>query len=436
MLEEFQKHIKANFQNLVQGKFLLACSGGLDSVVLVDLCVKSKLDFAIAHCNFNLRGGASNGDEKFVQGIALSNGIKFFVTNFDTIGYVKNNKVSVQVGARELRYRWFAEVMHENDIKTLVTAHHVDDSLETFLINLSRGTGIDGLSGIPEKTDTLSRPLLRFSRSQILEYAELLNLKWREDASNADTKYLRNKIRHKIVPLLKDLNPSFLKNFTKTQEYLSESAVLVDAHISELKSRLFQEKEGVVRISAQALLDLKPVSVYMHALFKTYGFTEWNDVENLVSAMSGKEIHSKTHRLLKDREFLLLTEIQKDTDDKDCYNVQEGQAEIVEPISIKIESVNELSEKNQNTLYVAKKALKYPLTIRKWKNGDYFYPLGMQGKKKLSKFFKDEKVDVVSKERQWLLCSGEDVVWVIGRRADERFKVNEDTSDILKFTLN
>ncbi|MUH37183.1 tRNA lysidine(34) synthetase TilS [Zobellia amurskyensis] len=436
MLEEFQKHIEANFQNLVQGKFLLACSGGLDSVVLVDLCVKSKLDFAIAHCNFNLRGGASNGDEKFVQGIALSNGIKFFVTNFDTIGYVKNNKVSVQVGARELRYRWFAEVMHENDIKTLVTAHHVDDSLETFLINLSRGTGIDGLSGIPEKTDTLSRPLLRFSRSQILEYAESQNLKWREDASNADTKYLRNKIRHKIVPLLKDLNPSFLKNFTKTQQYLSESAVLVDAHILELKSRLFQEKEGVVRISVQALLDLKPVSVYMHALFKAYGFTEWNDVENLVSAMSGKEIHSKTHRLLKDREFLLLTEIQKDTDAEDCYSVQEGQAEIVEPISIKIESVNELSEKNQNTLYVAKKALKYPLTIRKWKNGDYFYPIGMQGKKKLSKFFKDEKVDVVSKERQWLLCSGEDVVWVIGRRADERFKVNEDTSDILKFTLN
>ena len=435
MLEEFQKHIEANFQNLVKTKFLLACSGGLDSVALVHLCVRCKLDFAIAHCNFNLRGEASNGDEKFVQELASSNDIQFFATNFDTISYIEKNKVSVQVGARELRYRWFAEVMRKNDIKTLVTAHHVDDSLETFLINLSRGTGIDGLSGIPEKTETLSRPLLRFSRSQVLEYAKSQNLKWREDATNADTKYLRNKIRHEIVPLLKDLNPSFLKNFTKTQEHLSESAALIDAHVLELKSRLFQEKEGVIRIPTQALLDLNPISAHIHALFKVYGFTEWDDVKNLITAMSGKEIYSKTHRLLKDREFLLLTQVSEKVD-TEFYTISEEQTEVLEPIHITIESADSLSSKGLHTLYVDKKALKYPLTIRKWKNGDYFYPLGMQGKKKLSKFFKDEKIDVVSKERQWLLCSGEDVVWIIGRRADERFKVKEDTSDILKFILN
>ncbi|WP_354668196.1 tRNA lysidine(34) synthetase TilS [Zobellia uliginosa] len=419
---------------MLKSKFLLACSGGLDSVVLVDLCSKSKLDFAIAHCNFNLRGEASNGDEAFVRELSLLNDKKFYITNFDTIGYVKKNKVSIQVGARELRYDWFAKIMQENDIGTLVTAHHIDDSVETFLINLSRGTGIDGLTGIPEKTDTLSRPLLRFSRSQILEYAQSQKLRWREDASNADTKYLRNKIRHEIVPLLKDLNPSFLKNFTKTQDYLSESAALIDSQVKELKSRLFKGDTGVIRISIAELLKLEPVSAYIHALFKSYGFTEWNDVENLLSAMSGKKIYSKTHRLVKDREFLLLTEVKEEADAQ--YQVLDGQMEILEPVQLKIETVNDLSVKNKNTLYIDKKALKYPLTIRKWKNGDYFYPLGMKGRKKLSKFFKDEKIDVVSKEQQWLLCSGEEVVWIIGRRADERFKVTENTSDILKFTLN
>jgi len=434
VLEEFHEHIVTNFQNVLKSKFLLACSGGLDSVVLVDLCSKSKLDFAIAHCNFNLRGEASNGDEAFVRELSLLNDKKFYITNFDTIGYVKKNKVSIQVGARELRYDWFAKIMQENDIGTLVTAHHIDDSVETFLINLSRGTGIDGLTGIPEKTDTLSRPLLRFSRSQILEYAQSQKLQWREDASNADTKYLRNKIRHEIVPVLKDLNPSFLKNFIKTQDYLSESAAMIDSQVKELKSRLFREDTGVIRISIAELLKLEPVSAYIHALFKGYGFTEWNDVENLLSAMSGKEIYSKTHRLVKDREFLLLTEVKEEADAQ--YQVLDGQMEILEPVQLKIETVNDLSAKNKNTLYIDKKALKYPLTIRKWKNGDYFYPLGMKGRKKLSKFFKDEKIDVVSKEQQWLLCSGEEVVWIIGRRADERFKVTENTSDILKFTLN
>ncbi|MGP1993620.1 tRNA lysidine(34) synthetase TilS [Zobellia laminariae] len=434
MLEEFQKHIEINFQNLIKDKFLLACSGGLDSTVLVDLCAKSKLDFTIAHCNFNLRGDASNVDEEFVRNLAAHNDKIFLVTNFDTTGYVEENKVSIQIGARELRYRWFAEMMRKNDIKTLVTAHHVDDSLETFLINLSRGTGIDGLTGIPEKTDTVSRPLLRFSRSQILEYAQSQKLQWREDASNADTKYLRNKIRHEIVPLLKDLNPSFLKNFTKTQDYLSESAALIDSQVKELKSRLFQENNGIVRISIAELLKLEPISPYIHAFFRDYGFTEWNDVENLLSAMSGKEIHSKTYRLLKDREFLLLTKIKEESDVQ--FLVKEEQTEVLEPIQLKIETVHDLSIKNKRTLYIDKKALKYPLTIRKWKNGDYFYPLGMKGRKKLSKFFKDEKVDVVAKEQQWLLCSGEEVVWVIGRRADERFKVTKNTSEILKFTLN
>ncbi|MDO6808189.1 tRNA lysidine(34) synthetase TilS [Zobellia galactanivorans] len=434
MLEEFKKHIEDQFTELVDNRFLLACSGGVDSVVLLHLCARLNLDFAVAHCNFNLRGAESDADEGLVRDLAKKHKVKIYVTRFDTKSYSTQNKVSIQVAARELRYRWFSEIMDREGIKTLVTAHHADDSLETFLINLSRGTGIDGLTGIPVKSHNLSRPLLHFTTEWILSYARAESLVWREDASNADTKYLRNKIRHEIVPALKELNPAFLANFQKTQNYLSQTALVLEQHISDLKSQLFEETAGVTRISVAKLLQLKPVSTYLYLLFKPYGFTEWNDVENLLSAMSGKQIQSKDYRLVKDRDYLLL--VAKEAPDVNEYHIDEGDTVVSEPVSLKIEKVGEYVKSDLNTLYIDKKALKYPLTIRKWKKGDYFYPLGMTGKKKLSKYFKDEKVDVVSKEAQWLLCSGDAIVWVIGRRADERFKVSEHTSDIIKITLN
>ncbi|MBU3025709.1 tRNA lysidine(34) synthetase TilS [Zobellia galactanivorans] len=434
MLEEFKKHIEDQFTELVDDRFLLACSGGVDSVALLHLCARLDLDFAVAHCNFNLRGAESDADEGLVRDLAKKHKVKIYVTRFDTKSYSTQNKVSIQVSARELRYRWFSEIMDREGIKTLVTAHHADDSLETFLINLSRGTGIDGLTGIPVKSHNLSRPLLHFTREWILSYARAESLVWREDASNADTKYLRNKIRHEIVPALKELNPAFLANFQKTQNYLSQTALVLEQHISDLKSRLFEEDGGVTRVSIVELSGLTPVSTYLYLLFKPYGFTEWNDVENLLSAMSGKEVRSKDYRLVKDREYLLL--VAKEAPDVNEFHIDEGDAMVSEPVSLKIEKVDEYVKSDLNTLYIDKKALKYPLTIRKWKKGDYFYPLGMTGKKKLSKYFKDEKVDVVSKEAQWLLCSGDAIVWVIGRRADERFKVSEHTSDIIKITLN
>ncbi|SIS68316.1 tRNA(Ile)-lysidine synthase [Zobellia uliginosa] len=434
MLEEFKKHIEGQFTELVDNRFLLACSGGVDSVVLLHLCARVNLDFAVAHCNFNLRGAESDADEGLVRDLAKKYKVKIYVNHFDTKSYSSQNKVSIQIAARELRYRWFSEIMDREGIKTLVTAHHADDSLETFLINLSRGTGIDGLTGIPVKSHNLSRPLLHFTREWILSYARAESLVWREDASNADTKYLRNKIRHEIVPALKELNPAFLANFQKTQNYLSQTALVLEHHISDLKSRLFEDDGGVIRVSTVKLSRLRPVSTYLYLLFKPYGFTEWNDVENLLSAMSGKEVRSKDYRLVKDRDYLRL--VAKEAPDVNEFHIDEGDALISEPVSLKIEKVDEYVKSDLNTLYIDKKALKYPLTIRKWKKGDYFYPLGMTGKKKLSKYFKDEKVDVVSKEAQWLLCSGDAIVWVIGRRADERFKVSEHTSDIIKITLN
>ena len=402
-------------------------------MVLTDLCARCGMDFSLAHCNFQLRGAESDGDEKFVGYTAniLSN--KLYITHFDTIGYAQVNKVSVQMSARELRYPWFAEIMEKYGLKTLVTAHHADDNLETFLINLSRGTGIEGLTGIPERTDSIARPLLAFSREQIETYAKDRNIEWREDASNADTKYLRNSIRHQILPLLKALSPSFLDNFKHTQTYLAQTASIAADHILGLKKAIFREEGEIIKIPIAVFADLNPVKGYLYGLFYEYGFTEWNDVENLLTALSGKEVRSKTHRLVKDRDFLLLAEIK--SPENRTYQIQENQAEIEKPVKINIKMVDAITETGSHILYVAKNALKYPLVLRKWEKGDYFCPIGMKGSKKLSKFFKDEKMDVIAKENQWLLCSDGAIVWVVGKRADERFKVSESTDEIVKLEL-
>jgi tRNA(Ile)-lysidine synthase len=434
VLTDFKSHIKNNFSELQEKPFLLACSGGLDSVVLAHLCKACALDFSMAHCNFKLRGAESDSDEKFVVELAKKMSIKLFVTNFNTNTYVENNKVNVQIAARELRYGWFAELMQENGIETLVTAHHSDDNLETFLINLSRGTGMLGLMGIPSKTDTISRPLLAFSREQILNYAKAEKLEWVEDKSNADTKYLRNKIRHQIVPVLKELHPTFLKNFEMTQTYVMGSNAILNNHVELLKSRIFESYDDGFRISIEELSVLHPKKAYVYALFKEYGFTAWDDVLRLLNAMSGKEVRSKTHRLLKDRNYLLLEKLEAN-DAWGCFYIEKNQAEIDFPIHMIIKEVDSIKDTAEHILYVDKDSLKYPLVVRKWEKGDYFYPFGMEGKKKLSKYFKDEKIDIISKERQWLLCSADEIVWVVGRRADQRFSVSKETKRIVKLTI-
>ncbi|GAG70484.1 unnamed protein product, partial [marine sediment metagenome] len=418
MLEDFKKHIQNHFPRLLQDKFLLACSGGLDSVVLAHLCTQCELDFSLAHCNFKLRGEESDKDEKFVQELAKKLSKSFFTEDFETLDYAHDQKVSVQMAARNLRYEWFNGLMQQNNIKTLVTAHHADDNLETFIINLSRGTGIKGLTGIPSQKRNIVRPLLPFTRIQILEFANGSNLAWREDQSNAETKYLRNKIRHEIVPLLKELHPTFLANFSETQEFLKQIADISDNHIGQLKEDIFKEEGEVIRIKIESLLSLKPLEAHIHALFSAYGFTAWEDLQHLLKAMSGKEVRSRTHRLVKDRDFLLLTNIAENFQQE--FQITKKDTEIQFPIGLRISTVHSIEEVGPKVLYVDKETLKYPLTLRKWQKGDYFYPLGMGGRKKLSKYFKDEKVDVIAKEKQWLLCSGNDIIWVVEKRADDR----------------
>lgn len=402
-------------------------------MVLAHLCSLNKMDFSIVHCNFQLRGYESDMDAFFVEDLARKLGKKIYIKDFDTDSYVNINKVSLQMAARELRYRWFEELMKKNKIKTLVTAHHADDNLETFIINLSRGTGIKGLTGIPAKTSNISRPLLIFSRAQIMQFAEIKNISWREDHSNLDKKYLRNKIREDVIPRLRELHPGFLGNYEATRANLEGSAALLENYLAEIKQELFQQEDDLIRIPINSLLKLDPIKVYMYELFHQYGFKEWNDVVGLLTATSGKEIYSQTHRLLKDRQYLLLQPLHPSTVEK--FKIDAVSGTITKPINMKIDEVKAMGEQSKRILYVDKETLNHKLSIRKWEKGDYFYPFGMNGTKKVSKFYKDEKLDLISKEKQWLLCSGDAIVWIIGRRGDDRFKVTPKTKNILRFTI-
>ncbi len=433
MIEQFQAHIAESFPDLPKIRILVACSGGVDSVVLSHLCALSHYDFALAHCNFQLRGEESEQDALFVEKLADQLNVSFYIKIFETKLYAKESKQSIQVSARELRYRWFREIIKKEGFKRVLTAHHSDDALETFMINLSRGTGLAGLSGIPAHSSTVYRPLLNFSRDHIEAFAKNRKLKWREDSSNRESVYLRNKIRHELVPVLKELHPTFLQNFKKTQSNLQAVSDLLKTQVEEIKKELFEEGNGHQSIAIESLRKLEPLKAYLYMLFTDFGFTDWDSISDLLEARSGKQVRSATHRLIKDRDDLLLAGAEKKDDKTYFINPEPGVFE--HPISLIIDKVEAIEEVSDRILYVDKETLNHRLEIRKWRKGDYFYPLGMGGKKLVSKYYKDQKMNALEKEGQWLLFSGERLVWIIGRRADDRFKVGQKTKKILRIKL-
>ena len=439
MLEKFQNHINKNLNFLKESKLLIAISGGLDSVVLTHLCHKLKLDFALAHCNFNLRGKESDADESFVLQHAKDLNKECFIECFDTLAYAQENKLSTQMAARELRYNWFNELAEQLQFDYILTAHHADDNLETFLINLSRGTGIEGLTGIPEINENVVRPLLPFSREDIEQYARTENLHWREDSSNASTKYLRNKLRLEVIPKFKEVNPQLLQNFNKTIAHLQDSKVIIDDSIDAISNQVIEDiNDDNMNFNIAEIVKLSNPKAYLYELLKDYNFTQWNDIYDLLEAQSGKYVVSATHRLIKDRGCLLLSQLDKNVHSSavESYLIEESTKQFKTPLgTLFLETTKQLNKLNASTIYVDKEVLKFPLTVRQWQEGDYFYPFGMKGKKKLSKFFKDEKLFLIEKENVLLLCSGDDIVWVINRRPDDRFKVTESTKQILKIIL-
>ncbi len=436
MLQKFKSHIKDHLPFLFDKKLLVACSGGLDSMVLTHICHLLNFEIGIAHCNFGLRGDESDQDEKFVSEKADDLGVPFFVKNFETEKYSKKHKVSIQMAARTLRYDWFQELVLEHQYDYVLTAHHLDDNLETFLINLSRGTGIDGLTGIPEVNGICVRPLLQFSRNLISEFANKHTIIWREDSSNSSTKYIRNRLRHQVIPELMNINPKFLENFGTTIEHLKQADTFIKNQIDKIKKDVFEYIESdTIKIPIHKLWQYEDSRTYVYFLLKEYGFTAWDDIDQILTAQSGKQVFSPSHRLVKNREDLLLCPIIEDVSDR-IYKIPQEENMIIIPSGmIKLKEVSEVSDIDLKTIYVDKEKLKYPLIVRKWNKGDYFYPFGMKGKKKLSKYFKDEKLSLLAKERVWLLCSKDDIVWIINYRADDRFKISPKTKKILKVTI-
>jgi tRNA(Ile)-lysidine synthase len=435
MKNTLQNHIDTEIPFLKQKKLLLAVSGGLDSMVLLHLFKELKYEIAIAHCNFQLRGIESFGDQKFIQDYAEVHSIPIYVTQFDTIAFAKDYKLSTQVAARELRYNWFYELIEAENYDYVLTAHHADDNLETFLINLTRGTGLEGLTGIPEQNDKIIRPLLCFSRNEIDNYAKEQTISWREDSSNASDKYLRNKIRHHLIPVLKELNPSFITSFLKTESYLQESLAMVEDAAIMVYQQVAKEDGDLIHFDLVKLLQLPNYKSYLYQWLKEFGFTAWDDIYDLVESQSGKQIFTSGFRLLKDRDSLVLVPIEDSEIEEDFY-IDECQNEVKIPLNITFCKVSDISVATNKTIFVDADQLVFPLKIRKWKTGDIFFPFGMDGKsKKVSKLFKDEKLSLLEKENVWILCSNDQIVWVIGIRADNRFRITDSTKNILKIEL-
>ena len=436
MLDQFKQHIAQKFPEIFNGKTLLAVSGGVDSMVLLHLYFALKLDFAVAHCNFQLRGTESDLDEKLVADFCIKNNIPFFVERFDTMQIVEARKLSIQIAARELRYNWFKQICIDQNYQFIATAHHLDDQAETFLINFTRGTGIDGLVGIPEKNENIIRPLLSFSREDILKYAIENEIAWREDQSNASTKYLRNKMRHLVLPVLKEENAEFLKSFQNTLNHLKQAQLLANDAVA------FFEKDCVKMIDDQLEIDLEKTENfnnkkhYLLQILKRYGFSSIDEIEKICISDAGKVLKNDQYTILKDRKKLIVFEEKSVL--KHVFYIKSKDDVLNLPFLMNISEVEtEEFNTDKRTIFVNSNLLKWPLVLRRKKTGDYFQPFGMNGIKKVSKFFKDEKLSKIQKDNTWILENGDGkIIWIVGLRADDRFKITSNNQKNYKITLN
>lgn len=438
-LNRFISFIELNKLFKPQDKVLLAVSGGKDSVLMAHLFNEADFKIGIAHCNFDLRGAESDGDEAFTQDLARQLNVPFFSTRFNTERFAKNNQMSIQMAARQLRYHWFENIRRENNFDFIALAHHQSDTIETVLLNLVRGTGIAGLHGILPKRDKLIRPLLFLSRDEIDAIMSQNKINYREDSSNSSVKYARNKIRLEVIPRLKELNPFLEDTFENNSRRFKELEDFLNDHVSGLRQALFRTApSGDTHISLESLKGLSHRRLLLVELFKPFGFSEavLEDLVNSWSGQPGKVFESATHRLLLDREDLILDEIR--TDELPEKIINQGQ-EVIEwgdvAISICEKPATEFrAPESNNIAFFDSSLLHFPLKLRQWNTGDYFHPFGMRGKKKLSDFFTGLKIPLTEKKKIPVLVNGNgDIIWVAGYRTDNRYRVNSVTEKVIIF---
>lgn len=426
MINRFKKHINDQLLFNKEDSIILAISGGADSVCLALILKELNFNFSLAHCNFNLRGLESDTDEGFVRELADKMKVNVHVKKFDTLKYSTSNKISVQMAARDLRYKWFEELRKRTSSKYILVAHHSNDEIETFFINLVRGSGIRGLIGMKEKRDNIVRPLLTFSRNDIENFLNLKNQNFRTDSSNVDTKYLRNNIRENLIPLLKDMNPAFDKTFLKEIEHLNEVFTVFEDRINALKKEIIRYSGDNLIINKKKFITIKERKVLLREILSPFGFTQTEQILECCFSISGKIFYSEEYKLLVDRNDLIVNKKSEDVVAGGLINRVDK--EIISPIAMKFSVEEEISVENKKTIaFFDFNKLDFPLTIRKWKEGDFFHPLGMRGKKKLSDFFIDEKFSIFEKEECFLLCNKEEIIWIIGHRISEKYKISATT---------
>jgi tRNA(Ile)-lysidine synthase len=436
MQNQFEKYLSALIGKPEQKNFLLAVSGGVDSVVMADLFKKTSFQFAIAHCNFQLRGDESEGDEHFVKHLAEAYKVPFFAKRFETNSYAEKNKVSIQMAARELRYGWLKECMTKDNFDYVVIAHQADDAIETFFINLLRGTGIAGLHGISSVHDNVIRPLLCFSRKEIEDYAKAKKLKWREDSSNASDKYERNKIRHHLIPELLKISPDATHAIRHTIEHLRETEAIYRKTIEDRISKLVAKRDGKIYFSLEGYRKLEYGHVYLYETIKDYGFnhTQAKEIIEAMEGQSGKIFLSESHQLIKDRKHLVLVERdgkkEKEESRISITDMAFSNGEVQLTINIKDKHPDYKPFHPPSVASLDYDKLIFPLTVRKWAKGDKFCPLGMKRPQKISDFLINNKISLTDKNSVYVMLSGNEIAWVIGHRIDERYKIVSTTKKL------
>lgn len=428
MIKTIQQYIINKKLFSKENNLLLAISGGADSVCLFFALKELGYNVELAHCNFKLRGKESDEDEYFVRELANKYGVKYHVNSFETQKYASEQKISIQMAARDLRYKWFDELLAVNNLDFVITAHHKDDNVETFFINLIRGTGVNGLCGIKAKNKKIIRPLLEISRQEIERYLTKNKIKYRNDSSNSEVKYLRNKIRHQLMPLLKEMNPNIEQIITNEIFVLDGVSKVFQEQMTAIKERLLVQKEGIYKLNISELIELQHLEVILFEILKPFGFSEVDQIIKAINSQSGKQFFSDTYQLIIDREQIIISALENHQED---IEIREIEIEIKNPLTMKFAGSLDFSlNKNPNVAKLDFDKLSFPLKLRKWKNGDKFKPLGMRNFKKVSDFFIDEKYSILAKQKQWILCSEDDIVWIVGNRIDDRYKIETHTKKV------
>lgn len=438
-LQNFKAFISQHALFASKDKVLLAVSGGKDSVLMAQLFKLLGSNFGIAHCNFNLRAEESQRDEDFVRQLALKLGVSFHLTHFDTLAYAASRQVSTQMAARTLRYNWFEEIRQAYDYDVIALAQHQDDAIETVLLNLTRGTGIAGLHGILPKRGHLIRPLLFLSRNEIEQLIADHEIDYVEDSSNSSTKYARNKLRLKVIPELKAINPNLEQTFAHNIQRFAETEQVLQKVVAELSLSMLDRRGDTVHISLKKIEKLEPRTLLLFELLKPFGASEFLITEILQSLgkQSGTSFFSHTHRFTIDRADLIVS-LQS--------SVGENHLQMIHPNDTLVEfSGQEIQistsecvyfEKNEGRAYVDADRLLFPLVLRSRQPGDKFKPIGMKGFKKLSDYLIDEKIPLMVKDQIPVLVNGNgEIIWIAGLRQDERYRITSSTKTVTIFEL-